>query len=129
MPDVVYTYLFWALMASAVGMLVWTLTSIPLMFILSKGFMDKYFVKPYFNSGEIVFLSGFPGNLIRNVMFIRLLASPSSGEIRGLAGAYEDVSLGVRTYALYLYRSLQIVLVWMFGTLIIMSFVLFLDSY
>ena len=50
-------------------------------------------------------------------MFIRLLASPSSGKVRGLEEAYKDAPASLVTYAKFLYLSLILVLAWMFGML------------
>lgn len=90
--------------------------------------MQKYFRKPHFNQGEIAVLSTFPTIFIRTVMFVRLLASPSSGKVRGLTEAYKDVSTGVRRYAQVLYVVLIVTLIWMFGTLLVLFSVIAYDS-
>lgn len=128
MSEVIYGWLFWSLMGSCAAIFAWTLISVPLMFLLSGEFMQKYFRKPHFNQGEIAVLSTFPTIFIRTVMFVRLLASPSSGKVRGLTEAYKDVSTGVRRYAQVLYVVLITTLVWMFGTLLVLFSVIAYDS-
>ena len=80
MSEVIYGWLFWSLMGSCAAIFAWILISVPFMFLLSGEFMQKYFRKPHFNQGEIAVLSTFPTIFIRTVMFVRLLASPSSGK-------------------------------------------------
>jgi hypothetical protein len=98
------------------------------MFALPREFMQKYFSQPHFNKSELAIFSAFPANLIRNVMFVRLLASPSSGKVRGLTEAYKDVSAIIRNYAKLLYGALLFVLIWLFGTGFIMVAVITYDN-
>ena len=128
MPEIVYSYLFWSMMGACVGGIAWTLLSLPFMFALPREFMQKYFSQPHFNKSELAIFSAFPANLIRNVMFVRLIASPSSGRVRGLAEAYKDVSSFIRAYAKFLYGSLLFVLLWLFGTGFIMVAVITYDN-
>lgn len=56
--------------------------------LMPKRILTTYFKAPYFKPGEIAIFSGFPYAYIRTVMFMRLLAYPSSGAKRGLVEAH-----------------------------------------
>lgn len=110
-------FLFLCLWYSFYGMFLWTLAAVMFRLFTPRTFHNKYFSTPYFREAEVVMLSGFPMMFIRTAMFIRLLASPSSGKVRGLEEAYKDAPASLVAYAKFLYISLIIVLAWMFGML------------
>lgn len=56
---------------------------------MPKRLLDTYFKPPYFKAGEIAAFTGFPLGYIRTVMFMRVLAFPGSGKMRGLTEAYK----------------------------------------
>lgn len=118
MSQVMLEQAFLLMMYSFAAFWVWTLISVGFLLATPKTFLQKYFCPPYFRSGEVVVFSAFPANLIRNVMFIRILASPSSGKVRGLSEAYHDVPSWLIAYAKVLYVSLIAVLIWMLGILV-----------
>jgi hypothetical protein len=57
--------------------------------LIPKSLLTTYFTQPFFKAGEVAALSGFPLAYIRTIMFMRLLAFPCSGKVRGLTNAYE----------------------------------------
>jgi hypothetical protein len=117
MSQVMMEQAFLLMMYSFAAFWIWTMISVGFLLATPKAFLEKYFCPPYFRSAEVIIFSAFPSNLIRNVMFIRLIASPSSGKVRGLSEAYRDVPSWLITYAKVLYISLILVLIWMFGML------------
>jgi hypothetical protein len=110
-------FLFLCLWYSFYGMFFWGCASVIFQIATPRAFMRKYFAAPYFREAEIIMLSGFPLFLIRTAMFIRILASPSSGNVRGLSEAYKDAPGWLVAYARILYASLILVMIWMFGML------------
>lgn len=115
MSEVVLQQAFMLWMYSILAFWIWGGVSVGFLVATPRSFLDKYFSEPYFGPGELAFLSGFPTNLMRNVMFIRLLASPSSGKKRGLTEAYKDVPGWLIKFARFLYISLLLVLAWLLG--------------
>jgi|SRR5690606_9272373 hypothetical protein len=67
--------------------------------LMPKRLLTTYFKMPYFREGEIMMFTGFPFGYIRTVMFMRLLANPSSGAKRGLTRAFELAPLWFRLYS------------------------------
>ena len=110
-------FLFFCLWYSFYGMIGWTFAALTFRLMTPSAFHRKYFTTPYFREAEVVMLSGFPLMFVRTAMFIRLLASPSSGKARGLTEAYKDAPAWLITYAKFLYITLILVLFWMFGML------------
>ena len=110
-------FLFFCLWYSFYGMFGWALAALIFRILTPAAFHRKYFATPYFRSGEVMMLSGFPLMFVRTAMFIRLLASPSSGKVRGLDNAYMDAPVWLIAYAKFLYVTLILVLIWMFGML------------
>ena len=66
--------------------------------LMPKHLIKDYFKSPYFQKWELNKLSIFPFFFIRTVMFMRLLAQPSSGKKRGLTEVYQSVSPWFRKY-------------------------------
>lgn len=110
-------FLFLCLWYSFYGMFSWTFAALIFRLITPTAFHRKYFTTPYFREAEVTMLTGFPLMFVRTAMFIRLLASPSSGLKRGLSEAYKEAPVWLVTYAKLLYLSLILVLTWMFGML------------
>jgi hypothetical protein len=110
-------FLFLCLWYSFYGMFGWTFAALIFRLITPSAFHHKYFTTPYFREAEVTMLTGFPLMFVRTAMFIRLLASPSSGLKRGLSEAYIDAPAWLVAYAKLLYLSLILVLIWMFGML------------
>lgn len=67
--------------------------------LMPKKLLTTYFTTPYFREGEIIIFTGFPFWYIRTVMFMRLLANPSSGAKRGLTQAFELAPSWLRLYS------------------------------
>ena len=57
-------------------------------FLMPKAVLAKYFKPPYFRESECLFFTGIPYAPIRTVMFIRAIASPASGKVRGVTEAH-----------------------------------------
>lgn len=53
-------------------------------FLMPKDVLEKYFRPPYFRSFECALFSGLPYAPMRTIMFMRVIAYPSSGARRGL---------------------------------------------
>lgn len=67
--------------------------------LMPRNLLATYFKAPYFREGEIVMFTGFPFGYIRTIMFMQLLAYPSSGTKRGLTQAFELAPLWFRLYS------------------------------
>ena len=66
--------------------------------LMPKKLLQKYFKEPYFLRWELNKFSVFPFFIFRTVMFMRILAQPSSGKKRGMTEAYKMVQPWFRWY-------------------------------
>lgn len=55
---------------------------------MPKAVLDKYFKPPYFRDVERMLFTGIPYAPIRTIMFMRAIAFPGSGKVRGITGAH-----------------------------------------
>ncbi len=65
-------------------------------FLIPKHILEEYFKEPYFSTTEINIFNGFPFlGFTRTVIFMRLLAFPSSGKKRGIENAYKTAPIWI----------------------------------
>ena len=57
-------------------------------FLMPQAVLDKYFKPPYFREMECMLFTGIPYAPIRTVMFMRVIAFPNSGKVRGIKEAH-----------------------------------------
>lgn len=67
--------------------------------LMPRRMLKTYFKPPYFKEGEVIMFTGFPFGYIRTVMFMRLMAYPSSGAKRGLTQAFEMAPVWFRIFS------------------------------
>jgi len=67
--------------------------------LMPRRLLKAYFKPPYFKKGEVIMFTGFPFGYIRTVMFMRLMAYPTSGAKRGLTQAFEMAPRWFRVYS------------------------------
>jgi hypothetical protein len=70
---------------------IWVVVALVLVmhFLMPKVILEKYFIPPYFKSGECVLFTGIPYAPIRTIMLMRVLGFPKTGKKRGLTEAYK----------------------------------------
>ncbi|MCF6282405.1 MAG: hypothetical protein L3J28_09375 [Candidatus Polarisedimenticolaceae bacterium] len=57
-------------------------------FLMPSAVLDKYFKSPYFKDVECLLFTGIPYAPMRTIMFIRAIANPKSGKLRGITQAH-----------------------------------------
>jgi hypothetical protein len=88
-------------------------------FFMPQAVLVKYFKPPYFREMECMLFTGIPYAPIRTVMFMRVIAFPSSGKVRGITDAHLLVPNWYRTVSKVMiviaFANMLVVLLCMLG--------------
>jgi len=80
--------LFYLMVATCVTTFVLCVVIIGMHFLMPRAVLDKYFKQPFFREAKCVLFSGIPYAPMRTIMFMRAIANPRSGKVRGITEAH-----------------------------------------